>query len=84
MNYLKTYRLNEFSELINVSVKTLQRWDREGILIAKRTPTGRRYYTESQYLEFMGSLTINLKCEDKTAYNEVMKAIEGIEGVELC
>ncbi len=39
---------------INVSVKTLQRWDREGILKAKRTPTNRRYYTYDQYLEFKG------------------------------
>lgn len=42
---------------LNVSVKTLQRWDREGILIAKRTPTDRRYYTEDQYLEYIGSST---------------------------
>lgn len=42
---------------LNVSVKTLQRWDREGILVAKRTPTDRRYYTEDQYLEYIGSST---------------------------
>lgn len=29
---------------LNRSVKTLQRWDRSGVLAAKRTPTGRRYY----------------------------------------
>ena len=39
---------------LGVSIKTLQRWDREGILIAKRTPTDRRYYTEDQYLEYIG------------------------------
>ncbi len=32
----------------------MQRWDREGILVAKRTPTDRRYYTYDQYLEFKG------------------------------
>ena len=37
-----------------MSVKTLQRWDREGILKANRTPTDRRYYTYDQYLEFKG------------------------------
>lgn len=42
---------------LNVSVKTLQRWDREGILVAKRTPTDRRYHTEDQYLEYIGSST---------------------------
>ena len=50
-------RLNEMAKRLNVSVKTLQRWDREGILIAKRTPTDRRYYTEDQYLEYIGSST---------------------------
>ena len=48
-------RLNEMAKRLNVSVKTLQRWDREGILVAKRTPTDRRYYTENQYLEYIGA-----------------------------
>ena len=52
MKHISNYKPNEFAELLNVSVKTLQRWDREGILIAKRTPTDRRYYTYDQYLEF--------------------------------
>jgi len=54
MKHINNYKPKEFSELLNVSVKTLQRWDREGILIAKRTPTDRRYYTYDQYLEFKG------------------------------
>ena len=52
------YKPKEFAEFINVSVKTLQRWDREGILKAHRTPTDRRYYTYDQYLEYKG-LKIN-------------------------
>lgn len=44
----------DLSELLNVSVKTLQRWDNEGILKAYRAPTGRRYYTYTQYLEYIG------------------------------
>ena len=65
-------RLNEMAKRLNVSVKTLQRWDREGILIAKRTPTGRRYYTEDQYLEYIGSST---KSKRKTiAYVRVSSA----------
>ena len=50
----KKYRLNEFAEIVNVSVKTLQRWDYEGILKAYRTPTDRRYYTHEQYLAYIG------------------------------
>ena len=51
---IKNYRLNEFAQLIGVSIYTLQRWDRVGILKAKRSPTNRRYYTYEQYLEFKG------------------------------
>ena len=50
--HITNYKPKDFAELLNVSVKTLQRWDREGILKAKRTPTNRRYYTYNQYLEY--------------------------------
>ena len=46
------YKPKDFGEIIGVSVKTLQRWDREGILKAYRTPTNRRYYIYDQYLKF--------------------------------
>lgn len=42
------YKPNEAAAKIGVSVKTLQRWDRTGKLIAGRTPSNRRYYTEEQ------------------------------------
>ncbi len=42
-----------------MSVKTLQRWDREGILKANRIPTDRRYYTYDQYLHYNGVNTEN-------------------------
>lgn len=51
MKHITNYKPKDFAELLNVSVKTLQRWDREGILVAKRTPTDRRYYTYDQYIE---------------------------------
>ena len=35
------------------SVKTLQRWDRDGVLVAQRTATNRRYYTEDQIRAFL-------------------------------
>ena len=50
--HITNYKPKDFAELLNVSVKTLQRWDRDKILIAKRTPTDRRYYTYDQFLEF--------------------------------
>jgi predicted site-specific integrase-resolvase len=54
LKHITNYKPSEFAEVLNVSVKTLQRWDRENILKAKRTPTNRRYYTYDQYLEFKG------------------------------
>ena len=52
--HITNYKPKDFAELLGVSVKTFQRWDRENILKAKRTPTDRRYYTYEQYLEFKG------------------------------
>ena len=54
---ITNYKPKDFAELLGVSVKTLQRWDRDGILKANRTPTDRRYYTYDQYLQFKGLKT---------------------------
>ena len=56
---ITNYKPKDFAELLGVSVKTLQRWDREGILKANRTPTDRRYYTYDQHLQFKGINTEN-------------------------
>lgn len=50
------YSIGEFSKRIRRSVRTLQRWDQEKILVAFRTPTNRRYYTEAQLLQYKGIL----------------------------
>ncbi|SFG68230.1 Predicted site-specific integrase-resolvase [Sporolactobacillus nakayamae] len=44
----------EMANKIGVTVTTLQRWDRSGKLVANRTPTNRRYYTEEQLNEYLG------------------------------
>lgn len=49
-----TYTVSQAAKKIGVSVKTLQRWDRDGILVANRTPSNRRYYTENQLNEAKG------------------------------
>nr|WP_253288969.1 IS607 family transposase [Eubacterium sp. MSJ-13] len=56
---ITNYKPKDFAELLGVSVKTLQRWDRDGVLKANRTPTNRRYYTYNQYLQFKGIQTEN-------------------------
>jgi putative resolvase len=48
------YSPKEFGSLIGRTTHTLQRWDREGILKAHRTLTGRRCYTLNQYHEVVG------------------------------
>ena len=49
---ITNYKPKDFAELLGVSVKTLRRWDRDGILKANRTLTDRIYYTYGQYLQF--------------------------------
>lgn len=48
------YSPREFGLLIGKTTKTLQRWDREGILKAYRSITKRRYYTHDQFLQITG------------------------------
>ncbi len=42
------YTVSQFAKKVGVSVKTLQKWDRIGVLPAPRTVTNRRYYTDSE------------------------------------
>ncbi|GHO75924.1 hypothetical protein KSD_36950 [Ktedonobacter sp. SOSP1-85] len=50
-----TYSIQAFGKLIGKSTKTLQKWDRDGKLVAHRSPqSNRRYYTHDQYLEYRG------------------------------
>jgi predicted site-specific integrase-resolvase len=51
MNVYKPYK---FAEMIGVTVKTLQRWDKDGKLKASRSLGDRRYYTHKQYVDYMG------------------------------
>jgi len=74
INNVKNYKPKDFSELLGVSVKTLQRWDREGILKANRSPTDRRYYTYDQYLQFKG-VTQENDIRDVVIYTRVSTKI---------
>ena len=40
--------INEASELLGVSITTLRRWDKAGLLVAERTPGGHRKYDISK------------------------------------
>lgn len=67
----KKYKPKEFAELLNVSVPTLQRWDREGVLTAYRAPSNRRYYTHEQYLEYIGDASKEVKHGKTVIYTRV-------------
>jgi putative resolvase len=44
---MSTFKTGQAAAYLGVGIRTLQRWDREGILKAERTPTGRRVYTKA-------------------------------------
>jgi DNA-binding transcriptional MerR regulator len=46
-------KIGEVAKKLGVSVKTLQRWDNEGIFVALRNPKNQRYYTEEQLEEYL-------------------------------
>ena len=50
---MDTYSIAEFARRLGVTVKTLQRWDREGRLVALRTPTNRRFYTDEHLYQIL-------------------------------
>lgn len=54
MNRKKVYKINEFAKEIGVCPRTLKRWDKDGKLVAKRTPTGMYFYTVDQLEEYLG------------------------------
>jgi putative resolvase len=47
---MSMYRIGEFAVRIGRSVSTVRRWEREGRIAPKRTPTGQRYFDESDVL----------------------------------
>ena len=50
-----TISTGKAAKLLGISVKTLQRWEREGRLVPiARTDSNRRLYTEAQLREFIG------------------------------
>lgn len=52
--YIMILKPKEMAERLNVSVKTLQSWDKDGTLVAHRNPKNRRYYTTEQLNKYLG------------------------------
>ena len=65
------------AKLLGVSVKTLQRWEREGRLIPiARTDSNRRLYTEAQLHEFIGLRNARSEPTRLVAYCRVSSAAQ--------
>lgn len=72
-----TMSTGKAAKLLGVSVKTLQRWEREGRLIAVgRTDSNRRLYTEAQIREFIGLRQSISKPTRLVAYCRVSSAAQ--------
>lgn len=65
---MRIFNITEAAKFINLSVKSLQRLDREGRLIANRTKTNRRFYTFEQLRDYLG-------VQDPTPLNTSRKII---------
>ena len=53
---MRKLKCPEVMQLLGISRRTLVRWDFEGKLVAKRTPSNRRFYTEDQIEELIKSM----------------------------
>ena len=50
---MKTYTISEFSKEMGVCANTLRVWEEKNLLVpAFRTPTGRRMYTQQQVNDY--------------------------------
>ena len=68
--YPHMYNISQFAKKVGVAVKTLQRWDREGRLVAHRTLTNRRYYTDEDLARALGlSTPKKVVTDDQSAQN---------------
>ncbi|MEM9923361.1 MAG: IS607 family transposase [Cyanobacteria bacterium P01_D01_bin.50] len=60
----KRYKPGEFAKLVNRTVGTLRKWDRDGKLVAQRMPSGHRYYTDEHLTE-----ALNIERKQPETYN---------------
>jgi DNA-binding transcriptional MerR regulator len=64
--YYRKYRVKEFSELVDVSIKTLQRLDDSGDFKAFRTNGNQRFYVYEdidRYIKFKNDRMLKKKAE---------------------
>lgn len=78
----KIYKPGEFAKMVNVTVRTLQRWDKTGVLMANRTQTNRRYYTHEQYLKLISNkVTVVYLSETKLDKERMDTFLADLKGI---
>ena len=70
----RLYSPKEASEILGVHVKTLQVWDRKGIIKAHRTPNGRRKFSQTEINRLLNNQP---NAENNILKNDVAVAIYG-------
>ena len=50
---IKRYKPEEVCEILNICYKTLYRYDKNNVLRARRSPTNRTFYLESDIQDFI-------------------------------
>lgn len=45
------YTIGQFAKIVCKSATTLRNWDKQGVLVANRTLTGQRYYTNEHLIK---------------------------------
>ncbi len=79
---IKILKPKQVAEILNVTVKTLQNWDNEGILIAKRNCKNRRYYTQDQINSLInnkdesGDIVIYSRVSSRNQKDDLINQIE--------
>lgn len=79
---MKILKPKQVAELLNVTVKTLQNWDKDGVLVAYRTPKNRRYYTLDQINNITkstnssGDVVIYARVSSRNQKNDLENQIE--------
>ena len=53
VNIMTILKPKDVADRLGMTTRTLQTWDRKGILKAKRSPTNRRFYTEDQINQYL-------------------------------
>ena len=87
---MKTYRPREFAELIDVSTRTLIRWEKRGYIVPYKNVSGFKFYTHNQYIDYMLSIGVpprrikgydDYKPEDSAYLKESGHAVNGMKPV---